>query len=267
VLRISDFLPVARRKLPGARAILTGASSGIGRALALELARRKVRQVLTARRQDRLQELEREIATLGGESVSVPGDITDEALRRRLVETAQQRWGGLDILINNAGMGLFGPFQEADSDRLRQTFEVNFFAPVELIRAALPLLKQGNHPIIVNVSSVLGHFAMMDKSEYSASKFALHGFSDALRMELSSEGVDVLTVSPSTTATEFFEKAHAEPDRRSRRGMSAEQVARGTVRAMERGKQERIFSLEGRAAIWADRLTPRLLSKLLARYG
>jgi short-subunit dehydrogenase len=256
-----------KRKLAGARAILTGASSGIGLELAKELARRGVRQVLTARREERLRELAHEVAALGGESVSVPGDITECALRRRLVESAHDRFGGLDILINNAGMGLFGPFQEADADRLRRTFEVNFFAPVELIREALPLLRQGANPIIVNVSSVLGRFAMAEKSEYCASKFALHGFSDALRRELDREGVDVLTVSPSTTATEFFEKAHATPDDRSQRGMSPAKVARGTVRAIEKGKHEVIFSLEGRAAIWADRLTPRLLSKVLAKYG
>jgi short-subunit dehydrogenase len=256
-----------RRNLSGGRAILTGASSGIGLELAKELARRGVRQVLTARREDRLRELQKEVEEVGGESVLVPGDITDESLRQRLVETARDRFGGLDILINNAGMGLYGPFQEAGPDRLRQTFEVNFFAPVELIREALPQLKQGRAPIIVNVSSVLGHFAMPEKSEYCASKFALHGFSDALRMDLVNDGIDVLLVSPSGTATEFFEKAHAKSDHRSWRGMSPSRVARGTVRAMEKGKHEIIFSVEGRAAVWADRLTPRLLSKVLARYG
>src|SRR5687768_9295654 len=183
---------MSKRNLSGARAILTGASSGIGWDLARELARRRVRLVLTARREDRLRELEREVAALGSEAVSVPGDITDDSLRRRLVETARDRFGGLDILVNNAGMGLYGPFQEADSSRLRQTFDVNFFAPVELIRTSLPLLKQGRAPIIVNVSSVLGHFAMPEKSEYCASKFALHGFSDALRMDLVVDGIDVL---------------------------------------------------------------------------
>jgi short-subunit dehydrogenase len=258
---------MTKRNLLGARAILTGASSGIGLELAKELARRGVRQVLTARREDRLRDLEREVATLGGEAVAIPGDITDVTLRRRLVETARERFGGLDVLINNAGMGVFGRFDEADSERLRQTFEVNLFAPVELIRAALPLLKQGRKPIIVNVSSVLGHFAMTGKSEYCASKFALHGFSDALRMELYRDGIDVLVVSPSTTATEFFEKAEAEPGRRPRRGMSPGKVARGTVLAMEKGRREVIFSLEGTAAVWADRLAPGLLSKLFARYG
>jgi short-subunit dehydrogenase len=108
-------------------------------------------------------------------------------------------------LVNNAGIGAIGPFAEASPERLRKIMEVNFFAPAELIRSALPLLEAGKRPLIVNVSSVLGHRGIPKKSEYCASKFALHGFSDALRCELAPRGIDVLLVSPSTTATEFFD--------------------------------------------------------------
>jgi short-subunit dehydrogenase len=258
---------MARRNLAGARAILTGASSGIGWELAKELARRGVRQVLTARREDRLRELAAEVQSLGGEAVCMPGDVIDADLRRHLLAAAQGRFGGLDLLINNAGMGVFGPFTEADPERLRRTMEVNFFAPVELTRAAIPLLKQGNDPLIVNVSSVLGHFAVPNKSEYCASKFALHGFSDALRVELAQEGVAVLLVSPSTTATEFFDKAERDPQRRPSRGMSPAKVARGIVRGIERREREIIFSLGGKLAVTADRVAPGLMAKLLAKYG
>lgn len=258
---------MAHRKLSGSRAILTGASSGIGRELARELSQRGARLVLTARREDRLQALERELRDGSGEVISVPGDITDPALRQRLIETAERELGELDLLINNAGMGVFGPFAEADEARLRQTFEVNFFAPVELIRAALPLLKQSRRGMIVNVSSVLGHFAVPLKSEYCASKFALHGFSDALRMELRAEGVDVLLVSPSTTATEFFDKAEHDPHRRPKRGVSPAVVARKTVRAIQQGKREIILSPEGNLGVWGDRLAPGMMNWLLAKFG
>jgi short-subunit dehydrogenase len=258
---------MARRNLAGARAILTGASSGIGRELARELARRGVRQVLTARREDRLRTLAAEIQSLGGEAECVPGDITESQLRLRLLEAARKRFGGIDLLVNNAGMGVFGPFQGADAERLRRTMEVNFFAPVELIRAALPLLKEGNDPAVVNIGSVLGHFAVPNKSEYCASKFALHGFSDALRMELARDGVGVLLVSPSTTATEFFDKAESDPERRPAHGMSAGKVARGIVRGIEGRKREIIFSMGGKLAIAGDRLAPGLTAKLLAEYG
>ena len=258
---------MARRTLSRSRAILTGASSGIGRALARELARRGVRLILNARREDRLRELESEIRSDGGAAHCAPGDVSDPSLRRRLVETAKRELGGLDLLVNNAGMGRFGPFADSDEARLRQTLEVNFFAPVELIRDALPLLRTGERPMIVNISSVLGHVAMPHKSEYCASKFALHGFSDALRMELRSAGIGVLVVSPSTTATEFFDKAENDPGRRPKRGMSPEKVARKTARAMERGRREIILSPEGSLAVWADRLTPGWLNWAMARWG
>ncbi len=258
---------MAKRNLAGARTILTGASSGIGRELTRELARHGARLIITSRREDRLRQLEAEIAAAGGEAVAVVGDVTDDALRRQLLTTAEERWGGLDLLINNAGIGHFGPFRESDPDRVRRTLEVNFFAPVELIRAALPYLVRGRSPMIVNVSSVLGHFAVPNKSEYCASKFALHGFSDALRMELMRDGVDVLVISPSTTATEFFDKAQPDPEQRPRRGMSPVKVARRTVRAIRQGKREVVFSVEGNFAVWADRLAPGLMTRILAKYG
>jgi short-subunit dehydrogenase len=258
---------MARRTLSRSRAILTGASSGIGRALALELAGRGARLILNARRDDRLRELAEAIRSEGGAALSVPGDVSDAALRRRLVETAERELSGLDLLVNNAGMGRFGPFAESDEARLRQTMEVNFFAPAELIRAALPLLRTGERPMVVNISSVLGHFSMPHKSEYCASKFALHGFSDALRMELRPAGIDVLVVSPSTTATEFFDKAENDPGRRPKRGMSPEKVASKTARAMERGRREIILSPEGNLAVWADRLTPGLMNWAMAKWG
>ena len=181
-----------RRKLAGCRAIVTGASSGIGRALAAQLYDSGVELVITARRADRLRELIDEVQVPGRRMIPIDGDITDAELRRSLVQTAADELGGLDIVVNNAGVGAIGPFAEADEQRLRHVMEVNFFAPLELIRIALPELRQGNQPVIVNVGSVLGHCAVPDKSEYCASKFALHGFSDALREELSSQGIDVL---------------------------------------------------------------------------
>jgi short-subunit dehydrogenase len=172
-------------------------------------------------------------------------------------------------LINNAGVGARGPFVEASADRLRRIMEVNFFAPVELIRDTLPLLSVGRAPMIVNVSSVLGHRAVPNKSEYCASKFALHGFSDSLRAELASFGVDVLLVSPSTTDSEFSE--HVLENRVATksfgRGMSPVAVARRTVRAIERGRHEVVLSFGGRLLVWVDRLCPPLADWLVAKFG
>jgi short-subunit dehydrogenase len=257
---------VARRTLTGARTIVTGASSGIGRELARELAQRGAELLLTARRQERLQALVEELASQGCRASQLAGDITSDAHRERLCAAACERWGALDVLVNNAGSGGVGPFAEADSARLRRIMEVNFFAPAELTRRALPLLAQGRRPIVVNVGSVLGHRAVPDKSEYCASKFALHGWSDALRAELACSGIDVLLVSPSTTDTEFFEVVGpGDPSAGKSEKMSATAVARKTVRAIERGRHEIILSAGGKLLVWLDRLAPWLADRLLAK--
>ena len=164
---------MSKRNLRTARAIVTGASSGIGWETALELARHGSRLVLTARRQERLTELKAEVESLGGTATVVPGDITDGSVREEVVERAVREFGGVDVLVNNAGIGAIGPFASADEARLRRVMEVNFFALVEMTRIALPMLRQAERPIIVNISSVLAHRAVPKKSEYCASKFAV----------------------------------------------------------------------------------------------
>lgn len=261
---------MSRRNLGTARAIVTGASSGIGRETALELARHGTRLVLTARRAERLIALQAEVETLGAAATCVPGDITVPAVRQQVLDRATKEFGGLDLLVNNAGIGAIGPFLAADEQRLRRVMEVNFFALVEMTRLALPLLQQAERPMIVNVSSVLGHRAVPGKSEYCASKFAAHGFSDALRAELAELGIDVLLVSPSTTASEFFDQAidrEADPARMTAGAASPRHVARKMVQAIRRGRHEIILSPGGNALVWLDRLCPWLADRLVARFG
>jgi short-subunit dehydrogenase len=261
---------MARRKLAGARAIVTGASSGIGREIARELSRQSAELLITARRGERLEELCDELRRDGRGCWPVAGDLTDPETRERIVREADSRWGALDILVNNAGVGAIGPFVKASEPRLRRVMEVNFFAPLEMIRAACPLLHAGHRPIIVNVSSVLGHRAVPQKSEYCASKFAVHGFSDALRAELASSGVDVLLVSPSTTQSEFFDQVlekRGDLPWLSLGAMPASAVASKTVRAIRRGSHEIILTPGGKLLVWLDRLCPPLINRLVARFG
>ncbi len=258
-----------KRELNGRRAIVTGASSGIGRAVALELARRGVNLVLVARREDRLAQLAGEIAALGRTVETVVGDVTDPETRGRAVDAAQSKLGGLDILVNNAGVGATGLFESAGAERLRRIMEVNFFALVETTRLALPLLRQGISPIIVNVSSILGHRGVPYNSEYSASKFAVQGFSESIRAELAQSGVGVLVVSPGTTETEFFDRVienTAQPKWPEHRPVSAAEVARQIARAIERGRHEIIPYRWGRVFCWLNRLSPRLVDRLMTRY-
>lgn len=258
-----------KRNLHGARAIVTGASSGIGRETALELARHGAGLVLIARREDRLQEVTDQIAAVGGTVEAVVGDVTDRAVRQRAIDAAREKLGGLDVLVNNAGIGAMGLFVDADPDRVRRLMEVNFFATVEMIRLALPLLQQGNCPIVVNVSSILGHRGVPYSSEYAASKFAVQGFSESIRAEFTKLGIDVLVVSPGTTETEFFDRVierTEDPKWPEHRPVSAAEVARQMVRAIRKGKHEIIPYRWGRVLCRLNRLSPWLVDRLMTRY-
>lgn len=261
---------MARRSLHNKRAIVTGASGGIGRAIALELARAGADLTLVARRGDKLAEVVAEVMQFGRQAESVVGDVTEPETRRRAVDTARDRLGGLDVLVNNAGVSAHGRFADAAPGRLRPIMEVNFFAPVELIREALPLLREGRKPIVVNVGSVLGNRACPHKSEYCASKFALRGFSEALRAEFAPLGIDVLTVTAGPTDTQFFEnliEEHGALPWADGKPVSPDRVARATIRAMERGRHEIVPSWRGWLLITANRFCPRLVDWAMARYG
>ncbi len=225
--------------------------------------------MVTARREDRLAELARQVASAGSLAVTVVGDITDPTVREQVVETAKTRLGGLDILVNNAGVGTLGPFEKSDPQRLRRIMEVNFFAVVEMTRLALPLLKQGNRPILVNISSILGHRGVPHHTEYCSSKFAVHGFSEALCAELAGQPIDVLIVSPGTTETEFFTSVierTGEPRWPKHRCVTAEVVSLAIVRAIRAGRHEIIPFGWGRVMVWLNRLAPGFMDRIMARY-
>jgi short-subunit dehydrogenase len=260
-----------KRTLQNSRAIVTGASSGIGRAVALELARCGAGVVIVARREDRLRELAGQIAALERPIPVelVVGDITDPATRQRALDAAQSKLGGLDILVNNAGVGAMGLFEDAAPDRVRKVMETNFFSLVEMTRLALPILKKGVHPILVNVSSILGHRGVPYSSEYSASKFAVQGFSESIRAEFTKLGIDVLVISPGTTETEFFDSvidSTAQPKWPEHKPVSAAEVARQTVAAIRAGRHEIIPYRWGRVLCWLNRLSPRLVDRVMTRY-
>lgn len=258
-----------RRSIAGCRALLTGGSSGIGRALATMLVADGAQVLTVARRPERLAELAASVANAPGRFELLVGDITSPKVRQTAVERMRQLFGGLDLLINNAGIGAAGLFSEAAPERLRHVMEVNFFAATEMVRLSLPLLKAGNRPMIVNVGSILGHRGIPGSAEYCASKFALQGFSESLRAELAPAGIDVLVVSPGTTRTEFFERSiDAAMNRRAQRqGMEPSVVARRTIAAIRRGKHEIVAGAQGKLLVWTNRLFPRLLDAILARYG
>jgi len=241
--------------------------------LAEELAARGAKLVLNARNGDKLRELAARLTAQGAEIEIAVGDVSDPTVRERILAAARDRFGGLDILINNAGIGTFGRFAESDADRLRRVMEVDFFAAVELTRAAIPLLRAGVKPAVVNVASILAHRSIPYGTEYCSAKFALRGFSEAVRPELNKLGIDVLLVSPGTTDTGFFDnvlKMDVElPWRKknSSKGVTPQHVARAAARAIERNTTEIIPSLSGTLMVLANRWAPRLVDRVMKRYG
>jgi short-subunit dehydrogenase len=256
-----------RRSLADGRVLLTGASSGIGRELALALARRGARLLLTARRDDLLESLCQECLQAGGQAERLAGDVAEPACRDALRQWIAEQWGALDVLVNNAGVSAHGLFEDASESTLRRIMEVNFFAATELARLVLPLLVRGREPAIVNMGSIVGHRGLPMNSQYAASKFALRGWTESVRAELAGR-VDVLLVSPGTTDTAFFEhlleRRGALPWRQAK-AVSAASVAEQTVRALERGRREIFPNWLGRALVTSNRLFPGIVDWAVAR--
>jgi short-subunit dehydrogenase len=257
-----------RRSIKGSRILITGASQGIGRALAEAAVQRGGLVLAAARSEGLLRELVAAARPAdGGRLVPVTADVTSADDRRRMVEAAERHFGGLDVLINNAGIGATGHFFEASPERLRTIMEVNFFGTTETTRVFLPLLKRGHRPAVVNISSIAGRRGIPARSDYSASKFAVQGFSEALRAELAKDGVDVLIVNPGLTRTNFSknmleQKAKMQMDHL--RGMTPGQVALATLRAIERGRNDTTLTFQGKLMVLVSRFLPRL-ADLIAR--
>jgi NADP-dependent 3-hydroxy acid dehydrogenase YdfG len=189
--------------LSGKAALVTGASSGIGRSTAVALAAAGARVTLVARRADRLQYLSAQIEADGGQALARAADVTDEGEATRAVQDAIGHFGRLDILVNAAGMTQAGRVEDANLADWRYVFELNFWAGLYTSRAAIPALKVGGGDI-VNVSSTAGRRAVgATFGPYAASKFALTAFNESLRAEVTLDGIRVCIIEPGATATEI----------------------------------------------------------------
>jgi short-subunit dehydrogenase len=257
-----------RRRIAGSRILITGASQGIGKSLADAAARRGGRVLAVARSLELLHDLSDRVRARGDQLEIIQADIANAADRRRMLEAAVAAYGGLDVLVNNAGIGATGHFADVEPDRLRKIMEVNFFGLTETTRVFLPLLRLGNYPAIVNISSIAGKRGIPARSEYSSSKFAVQGFSEALRAELEKDGIDVLLICPGLTQTNFSknmleQKAKLPLDHM--RGMTSEQVALATLKAIEQGRHEVCLTFQGKLITLISRFLPRLADRIAAR--
>jgi short-subunit dehydrogenase len=256
------------RELRGMRILITGASSGIGRCLAEQAATGGAHVVLAARSAEKLHELADDLTGRGARVFAAPADITSQADREHLLEVAALHLGGLDVLVNNAGVASFGHFATASEETLRQIMEVNFFAPAELMRQAAPILMNGRQPAIVNVASMCGRRGLPAFTEYSASKFALCGLSEALRGEFARFGIDVLLVLPGVTQSDLPRHLLRNEARMKidfSKGMPPEKVAAGILHALQRNRSETVLGRDARWLLRVNRFFPRFVDRLTAR--
>jgi uncharacterized protein len=226
--------------LTGKNVVITGASSGIGRATALEMARRGAHVILAARRIEPLAEVAAACQKLGVRATAVPTDVTDREQCLRLIDAA----GQVDVLVNNAGFAIFGAAATADPAELRAMMDTNYFGAVYCTQAVLPQMLARRAGTIVNVGSIAGIMGYASMSGYCATKFALAGYTEAVRAEVLSSGVRVALICPGTTETAFFEKAERSKMPGASRltaSVQPEHVARTVCDAAEDGSYRRIL--------------------------
>lgn len=249
--------------------ILTGASEGIGRALALALAPQHPKLVVTARNLERLDTLAEECRALGADVIPVATDVTDEVECRRLVEKTVERFGRVDTLVANAGATMWTPLDELrDSSVLEKVMAVNYFGAVYCTMAALPHLKRSRGRIVA-VASIAGLTGVPERTGYSASKHAMIGFFDSLRIELEGTGVTVTVIAPDFVVSQIHRRALGADGRplgetpmQESRIMTAERCAELIVGAMEKRRRLLITSLRGKLGRWVRLIAPGLIDRI-----
>ncbi|HSD75182.1 MAG TPA: SDR family oxidoreductase [Steroidobacteraceae bacterium] len=258
--------------LSGLVIIVTGASEGIGRALALALAPRRVSLVLAARNAQRLAELASECEAAGSAALAVPTDVTSEAQCRALIDATVARFGRIDVLINNAGGTMWSRFDAlADWSVFELLMRLNYLSAVHLTGLALPWIKQTQGRIVA-VASIAGLTGVPERSAYAASKHAMIGFFDSLRIELKGSGVSVTVIAPDFVRSEIHKRALGPDGRplgvspmRQDRIMSAGQCAQLAVRAIEERQRLLITSTRGRLGRWLKLIAPGAIDRIAAR--
>ncbi len=252
--------------LEGKTVFITGASSGIGRALARAFAGQRCRLILTGRSTARLEPAAGEAAA--SESLSLSADLRDTKAIARLCQEAISRFRTVDILVNCAGAGLYAPSYDSPPDLVRQLFELNVLAPVELTRQLVPAMPRGG--AVVNISSIAGKVPLPWLTLYSASKYALNAYSDGLRMELSAAGIAVLCVCPGYVDTSFRENVLAGkiPEKvagQRRFKLTAGKCAEEVLEGLRRDKRTVVTPRIGWLLVAAARLLPGVLHARMAR--
>lgn len=252
-------------------AVITGASSGIGMETALAFARKGYAVVLAARRADRLEQVAAQCRAAGGAAKTAVTDVADERQVADLVAGAVADYGRIDVMVNNAGHGVFAAVHETPADEMRRIFDVNYFGVYYGCKAVVPEMLRRGSGHIFNVSSVIGKRGTPMHGAYCATKFAVAGLTESLRVELMSAGVHVTLVCPTTTDTEFFDRTPAgrkagDGFRKYVSSMPAAVVGRKIAAVAGRRKPELVFSPAGKFLALSAALAPGLTDHLMKLY-
>ena len=247
--------------------MITGASSGIGLSTARAFAAAGSKIVVVARRKKILEELSDQIKNAGGYAIAISADITDKTSIKTLFQSIEKELGRLDVLVNNAGIGLNSPVITMNSNDFERVLATNLFGPIFLIQAALPLMITQRKGIIVNILSISGRRAMPNSGGYCASKAALELLSDSLRMELFASGIKVVNIFPGFTSTLFSSNALGAKTRgRGRRfSVTPDRVARTIVKSTRLEKRESYVTILDRLGVSCARLFPSLVDRIMQR--
>jgi short-subunit dehydrogenase len=242
--------------------IVTGASSGIGEATAREFARRGSKVILAARSEEKLANIVREIRAVNGTASFIKTDVSRQEDCKRLVEFAVSEFGTVHILINNAGLSMRAVFDDVDLNVLHRLMEVNFWGTVYCTRYALPFLV-ANKGSLVGVSSVAGFHGLPGRSGYSASKFAIHGFLETIRIENLKRGLHIMVIAPGFTSSEIRKHAlvadgteQGESPREEEKLMSPEYVAKWILKGIRKKKRNKLLTWSGRLTALFQRIIP-----------
>jgi short-subunit dehydrogenase len=249
--------------------VITGASSGIGKALAFELAGQGAKLVIAARKVAELEGIKKTIEQNGGEVLVVKTDVSQEADCSNLIEETVKHYGHLDVLINNAGISMRAIFEEVDLKVLKQLMDINFWGTVYCTKYALPYLLKTKGSV-AGVSSVAGYKGLPGRTGYSASKFAMHGFLEVLRIENLKKGLHVLIACPGFTASNIRNTALAkdgsqqgESPRDESEMMSAEEVAKHIVAAIKKRKDRIVLTSTGKMTVLLNKFFPKMMDKMV----
>lgn len=250
--------------------IITGASSGIGKAMAYEFGKQAYRLVLAARRLELLEKIKEDlIAQFETEVLIRQTDVSKESDCKALIEESLVRFGKIDVLINNAGISQRALFNELELKDFTRIMDINYWGSVYCTKYALPSLLE-NRGSVISINSISGYTPLPGRTAYCSSKYALRGFMEALRIENRENGLHVLTVAPGFTASEIREKAvvsgggqQGKSPRNESKMMQAETVARRVRKGYERKKRTVLLSPMGILAIWMSRLLPELMDYLI----